>query len=134
MDFIEKITSFINIIYICCLRIFVLDINDGSGNAIEDIEQYNVAYEGMSDSIYCHHLLEDITDFNVLDFYYYPYDGEEVKLYVSASEKVIKEYVEYLSNNAIWQGGLSNRQLNNMSNFSMKDVIINEKLNVSFFY
>lgn len=54
-----------------------------------------------------------------LDFYYYPYDGEEIKLYVSASEKVIKEYVEYLSNNAIWQGGLSNRQLNNMSNFSI---------------
>lgn len=120
-----KWTLLKRLLLLLILSIFVvyeflfLGINDGGGNAIEDIEQYNVAYEGMSDSIYCHHLPEDITDFNVLDFYYYPYDGEEVKLYVSASEKVIKEYVEYLSNNAIWQGGLSNRQLNNMSNFSI---------------
>lgn len=120
-----KWTLLKRLLLLLILSIFVvyeflfLDINDGSENAIEDIEQYNVAYEGMSDSIYCRHLLEDITDFNVLDFYYYPYDGEEIKLYVSASEKVIKEYVEYLSNNAIWQGGLSNRQLNNMSNFSI---------------
>lgn len=59
-----KWTLLTRLLPLLILSIFVvyeflfLDINDGSGNAIEDIEQYNVAYEGMSDSIYCHHLLE----------------------------------------------------------------------------
>lgn len=59
-----KWTLLKRLLLLLILSIFVvyeflfLDINDGSENAIEDIEQYNVAYEGMSDSIYCHHLLE----------------------------------------------------------------------------
>lgn len=118
-NILKRLLLLIILFVFAVFEFLFLVINDSRGRAIEDIEKYDVAYESMRDSSYCQHLPEDITDFNVLDFYYYPYDGEEVKLYVSASEKVIKEYVDYLSENAIWQGSLSNRQLNNMSNFSI---------------
>ena len=105
-------------IFIICEFMFCL-INELEEWPVEDIERYSFAYEGMKNSTYCRHLPENITDFNVLDFYYYSYESEKFTLYVATSEKVIKEYVDYLSKNAIWQGSLSNRQLNNMSNFSI---------------
>lgn len=114
----EGVKRLLLFIFIICEFMFCL-INELEEWPVEDIERYSFAYEGMKNSTYCCHLPENITDFNVLDFYYYSYESEKFTLYVATSEKVIKEYVDYLSKNAIWQGSLSNRQLNNMSNFSI---------------